>query len=125
VALLAFGLLRTVMDAWYIGVNASSATRLVTRNAISMVVPLPLAYRERIRAVQGVTRVSYGNWFGGVYIDEKNFFANFVVDPESYLALYLKFSSTRPRKPRFCATARAPPWAASWPNASTGSSATP
>lgn len=88
VALLAFGLLRTVMDAWYIGVNASSATRLVTRNAISMVVPLPLAYRERIRAVQGVTRVSYGNWFGGVYIDEKNFFANFVVDPESYLALY-------------------------------------
>jgi len=88
VALLAFGLLRTVMDAWHIGVEASSATRLVTRNAVSLIVPLPLSYRERIRGVPGITHVSYGNWFGGIYIDEKNFFANFVVEPESYLALY-------------------------------------
>jgi len=38
--------------------------------------------------VPGITHVSYGNWFGGIYIDEKNFFGNFVVEPESYLALY-------------------------------------
>ncbi|MBI5446935.1 MAG: ABC transporter permease [Deltaproteobacteria bacterium] len=88
VAVLAFGLLRTVVDAWYLGVKASSASRLVTRNAISLMFPLPLAYKEKIRQISGVTRVSQGHWFGGIYIDERNFFANFAVDAPSYLALY-------------------------------------
>ena len=44
VAILAFGLLRTVIDAWYSGVEAASASRLVTRNAISIIFPVPLAY---------------------------------------------------------------------------------
>jgi len=91
VAMLAFCLLQTVVDAWYSGVTASSATRLVTRNAISLVFPLPLHYRERIRQVEGVTSVSYGNWFGGYYQDPKNFFANFAVEPASYLALYPEY----------------------------------
>jgi len=88
VAIMAFSLLRTVLDAWNAGVEASSATRLVTRNKISLIFPLPLSYREKIRGVQGVSVVSYGNWFGGVYIDEKNFFPNFAVEPGSYLELY-------------------------------------
>jgi putative ABC transport system permease protein len=88
IALVAFGLLRTVINAWYAGVKASSATRLVTRNAISLIVPLPISYKEKIRHVDGVEAVSYGSWFGGIYIDEKHFFANFAVDPESYLHLY-------------------------------------
>lgn len=88
VALLAFSLLRTVLDAWNAGVEASSATRLVTRNKISLVFPLPLSYREKLRAAPGVRIVSYGNWFGGIYVDEKNFFPNFAVEPGSYLELY-------------------------------------
>jgi putative ABC transport system permease protein len=91
VAVMAFGLLRTVVSAWYSGVEASSATRLITRNAVSMVFPLPLAYKDRIRQVDGVTRVSYGSWFGGIYIDRKNFFPNFAVEPRSYLDLYPEF----------------------------------
>ena len=91
VAILAFGLLRTVIDAWYIGVQASSANRLITRNAISLIMPLPLAYKERVEGLEGVTIVSYANWFGGIYIDEKNFFANFAVEPRSYLSLYPEF----------------------------------
>lgn len=87
-ALLAFSLLSTVLDAWNAGVEASSATRLVTRNKISLVFPLPLSYREKIRSAPGVTIVSYGNWFGGLYVDEKNFFPNFAVEPASYLELY-------------------------------------
>ena len=77
IALLAFGLLRTVINAWYSGVEASSAYRLVTRNAVSIIFPLPLSYKDRIRQVDGVSEVSWGNWFGGIYIDEKNFFATF------------------------------------------------
>ncbi|HPI93000.1 MAG TPA: FtsX-like permease family protein [Deltaproteobacteria bacterium] len=88
IAILAFGLLRTVLTAWYAGVDASSASRLVTRNSVSLVFPLPLAYQEKIRHVNGVGKVSYGSWFGGIYISEKNFFANFAVEPASYLSLY-------------------------------------
>lgn len=88
IAILAFGLLRTVIDAWYIGVQASSASRLVTRNAISLVFPLPLSYKEKIRQVEGVKAISYGSWFGGIYIDEKHFFANYAMEAEHYLAIY-------------------------------------
>ena len=88
VAIMAFGLLRTVVSAWYSGVETSSASRLITRNAVSLIFPLPLAYKDRIRQVEGVTIVSFGNWFGGIYIDRKNFFPNFAVEPKTYLDLY-------------------------------------
>ena len=91
VAILAFGLLRTVVSAWYAGVEASSTSRLITRNAISLVFLLPASYGEKIRQIEGVKTVSWGNWFGGIYIDEKNFFANFAVDPKTYLELYPEF----------------------------------
>jgi len=64
VAIVAFGLLRTVVDAWYAGANASSSTRLVTRNAVSLVFPMPTSYAQKIRQVDGVAGVSWANWFG-------------------------------------------------------------
>lgn len=91
VAILAFGLLQTVVSAWYAGVNASSSTRLISRNAVSLVFSLPIAYRERIRHIEGVAAVSYANWFGGVYVTEKNFFPSFAIEPKSYLDLYPEF----------------------------------
>ena len=91
VAIAAFGLLRTIVDAWYAGVAASSSTRLVTRSATSLTVPLPLAYAERLRAVDGVAAISWSNWFGGIYVTERNFFPQFAVDGPSYLALYPEF----------------------------------
>ncbi len=91
VAVLAFGLLRTLVGLWYSGAEHASATRLVTRNAISLIFPLPVSYLERIRGVPGVDSVSYGNWFGGIYIDEKHFFANYAIEPKTYLDLYPEF----------------------------------
>lgn len=88
IAILAFGLLRTVISTWYLGVEQASATRLVTRNAISLIFPLPLSYKEKIKQIEGVKNVSYGTWFGGIYIDEKHFFANYAVEPSSYLEMY-------------------------------------
>jgi putative ABC transport system permease protein len=88
IAILAFGLLRTVIDTWYLGVETASASRLVTRNAVSLVFPLPLSYKEKIRQIEGVKSVSYGTWFGGIYIDEKHFFANYAVEPKSYLEMF-------------------------------------
>lgn len=91
VAISAFGLLRTVIDAWYAGANASSSARLVTRNAVSLVFPLPLTYAQRVRQVPGVAAVSWANWFGGVYVSERNFFPQFAVDAPSYLDIYTEF----------------------------------
>lgn len=91
VAILAFGLLRTVVEAWFAGADNASSTRLVTRNSISLVFPLPLTYGERIRRIEGVTRVSYANWFGAVYVSEKNFFPQFAIDAETYFPLYPEY----------------------------------
>ncbi|RBB33370.1 ABC transporter permease [Burkholderia reimsis] len=90
IAVLAFGLLHTVVDAWYAGAAAASSGRLVTRNAISLVFPLPVSYENRIRGVEGVTAVVRSNWFGGIYRDPKNFFASFAVS-DNYLDLYPEF----------------------------------
>jgi len=86
-AILAFALLRTMVEAWYAGVDASSPVRLVTRNAISLMDTLPLAYEARIRAVPGVTGVGHAFWFEGVYIDKKHFFPQFAISLPGYLDL--------------------------------------
>ena len=93
VAILAFGLLQTVVHAWYAGADMASANRLITRNATSLVFPLPAYYRERIRAIDGVTQVAISNWFGGIYKDQSfsNFFAQFAVDHEVFFDLFPEF----------------------------------
>jgi putative ABC transport system permease protein len=91
IAILAFGLLRTVVDGFYSGVKRASVNRLVTRNAISMTFPMPSSYETRIKQIPGVKKVSAMNWFGGIYIDEKHFFANFAVEPKAFIDLYPEY----------------------------------
>ena len=123
IAILAFGLLRTVISAWYAGVEASSATRLVTRNAVSLVFPLPLSYKEKIRQIEGVKGVSYGTWFGGIYIDEKNFFANYAMEPKTYLAMYPEIIIPADQRQHFSGTGKARSPAGSLSKGSAGRSA--
>ena len=91
IAILAFGLLNTVVRAWYAGADATSSSRLITRNAISLVFSMPISYQQKIRAIPGVTQVSHSNWFGGVYISERNFFPQFAVQASTYFNLYPEF----------------------------------
>lgn len=91
IAIMAFGLMRTVVTAWYAGVDASNNNRVITRHAVSFIFPLPLSYRDRIAQIPGVTAVTYSNWFGGVYIDPKNFFPRLAIDPDTYFDLYPEF----------------------------------
>jgi putative ABC transport system permease protein len=91
VAVMAFGLLQTVVTAWYAGVEASAANRLITRHAVSFVFPLPLAYRDRIAQVPGVNKVTYAAWFSGVYIDKDQFFARLAVDSDTFFDVYPEF----------------------------------
>ena len=91
VAIVAFGLLRTIVDAWYAGAEASASTRLITRNAISLVFSLPLNYEQKLRQVPGVASVAGANWFGGIYITESNFFPQFAIQGAAFLDMYPEF----------------------------------
>lgn len=91
VAIISFGLLRTVVDSWYAGAELGSSGRLITRNAASLAFPLPLSYGERIRRMPGIKSVTWANWFGGIYIDDKHFFPQFAVDPDSYFKVYPEY----------------------------------
>jgi putative ABC transport system permease protein len=91
IAVIAFGVLRTVVTAWYAGVEASSANRLITRQAVSFIFPLPLAYKEKIEKIDGVEEVTFANWFAGVYIDKNQFFARLAVDADNYFDVYPEF----------------------------------
>lgn len=101
VAMLAFCMLTTLVDAWQIGVESSSPNRLVTRNKISLIYSLPLAYRNRILQVSGVTGIGHGVWYGGIYKDKKNFFAQFAVSGSDYLNLYPEFLLSQEKKKEF------------------------
>ncbi len=91
VAILAFCLLRTVVDAWYAGVAGASPNRLVSRNAVSLIFPLPVSYKQKILQVPGVSQVSYANWFAGVYVDEKQFFPRMAIGAENFFDLFPEF----------------------------------
>jgi putative ABC transport system permease protein len=91
VALFLFCLLVTIRGAFNQGVEAAGADRLLIINKVSMIQPLPISYRDQVRKVPGVKDVTYANWFGGVYQDEKNFFAQFAVDHETYRDVYTEF----------------------------------
>jgi putative ABC transport system permease protein len=91
IAILSFGLLRTFISAWYGAAEATSANRLITRNAVSLIFPLPLSYKDKIRQIDGVKRVSWGNFFAGIYKDEKNFFANYAIEAKNYMEIYPEF----------------------------------
>ena len=91
IAVIAFSLLRTVVTGWNAGVEASAANRLIVRQAVSFIFPLPLAYRDQIVKIPGVEAVTYANWFQGVYIDKNQFFARLAVDPETIFEVYPEF----------------------------------
>jgi putative ABC transport system permease protein len=86
-----FGVLAAVNLAFGMGVDVSGANRLVVIHKISLIMPLPVAYKERIAAVPGVNALTHMNWFGGIYKDPKNFFAQMAVDTPTFFDLYPEY----------------------------------
>src|SRR5438128_5742454 len=83
VALFLFTFLAVVKGAFSRGTELAGADRLVVINRAGLINTIPLAYRDKILRIEGVKAVTHNNWFGGVYQDEKNFFPQFVIDPEN------------------------------------------
>jgi putative ABC transport system permease protein len=83
VALFLFAFLGVVKDSFNRGADVAGADRLVVINRTSIINLIPLSYRDKILRIPGVTFVTHNNWFGGIYQDEKNFFPQFVIDPQN------------------------------------------
>ncbi len=83
VALFLFAFLGVVRDAFNRGADVAGADRLVVIDRVSIINLIPLKYRDQILQIPGVKSITHNNWFGGVYQDEKNFFPQFVIDPEN------------------------------------------
>jgi putative ABC transport system permease protein len=91
VAFLLFGLLMTIRAAFSFGVDIAGLDRLVLIHKVSLIMPLPISYLDRLRSTEGVTLATHNTWFGGVYEDPSNFFAQIVVDPEPFMKLYPEY----------------------------------
>ena len=91
VAFLLFGLLMTIRTAFSFGVDIAGLDRLVLIHKVSLIQPLPVSYLDRLSSTEGVELATHQTWFGGVYQDPSNFFAQIAVDPEPFLKLYPEF----------------------------------
>ena len=88
VAFILFGYLAAIRTGFSAGVDVAGADRLVVRHRVSIIQMLPESYESRIEQIEGVTDATPATWFGGIYQDPKNFFAQMPVRPEEYLAMY-------------------------------------
>ena len=91
VAFLLFGLLMTIRTAFSFGVDIAGLDRLVLIHKVSLIMPLPISYLERIQATDGVALATHNTWFGGVYQDPSNFFAQIAVEPKTFLEIYPQY----------------------------------
>lgn len=91
VALFLFAFLGVVRDAFNRGADVAGADRLVIINRTSIINTIPLSYRDKILRIPGVRYVTHNNWFGGTYKDEKNFFPQFVIDPDNQRQVFPEF----------------------------------
>jgi len=92
IALFLFGILAIVNNSFNGALNSMAGVdRLMVQNRVSIIQPVPQAYKEKIEQIQGVKTVTYANWFGAVYQDEKNFFPQYAIDEDNYRQMYPEF----------------------------------
>ena len=92
VAFVLFGILMTIRTAFSFGIDMAGLDRLIIIHKVSLIMPLPVAYQARLQQTPGVELASHQTWFGGVYQDPANFFANMAVEPEKFLKIYPEFT---------------------------------
>jgi len=91
VALFLFGLLVTIETALNAGVDVAGVDRLIVRNKISLIMPLPLSYQERLRQMDHVSEATFATWFGAIYQEPRNFFPQFAIDTQTYRSVFPEF----------------------------------
>lgn len=87
-AFLIYGLLSAFNAAMNAGVDLAADDRLVVVNKVNFTQPLPYAYFNRVKSVEGVVAVAHFNWFGGYYQEPRNVIPVFAASPQEMLDLY-------------------------------------
>jgi putative ABC transport system permease protein len=104
VAFILFGFLAAVRNAFSMGVSVAGQNRLIVRHKISLIQPLPQSYETQIESIDGVADATQASWFGGIYQDKPNAFAQIAVEPEEFLATYSEFIVTPETKKKWLET---------------------
>ncbi|MEM7584619.1 MAG: ABC transporter permease [Acidobacteriota bacterium] len=104
VAFALFGVLSAIKAAFGVGVDITGIDRLLTIHKVSIIQPLPISYLNRIKATEGVSDAAFAVWFGGIYQEPKNFFAQMAVEPEDWLRLYSEFVLPEDQKQKWFST---------------------
>jgi putative ABC transport system permease protein len=94
VAFLLFGMLMAVRTAFTFGVEIAGVDRLMMLHKTGFIMLLPQSYQTRLEAIPGVQFATHQTWFGGIYQDPSNFFAQMVVDPVPFMKAYPEFIVT-------------------------------
>lgn len=104
VAFVLYGYLSAIERALDAGVSVAGADRLIVRHRVSITQLLPQSYQARIARIPGVAAVTHATWFGGIYQDPKNFFAQMPAAPEELLDLFPEFILPEEQKKAWLAT---------------------
>jgi putative ABC transport system permease protein len=91
IAFMLFGIVMTVRAAFTLGVDVAGLDRLVLINKVTLIMPLPISYKQQIEKMPGVEAVTHQNWFNGAYQDPNNVLTTMAVEPESFLKIYKEF----------------------------------
>ncbi|MDQ3281566.1 MAG: ABC transporter permease [Acidobacteriota bacterium] len=91
IAFVLFAYLAAIRKAFEMGVSVAGANRLIVRHRISLIQPLPQSYEAQIEQVDGVADATQASWFGGVYLEKPNAFAQIAVVPSEFLQTYPEF----------------------------------
>ena len=94
IAFLLYGVLCIIKGAMTADVTLAGSERLMTRHKVSFIQMLPISYRDRIAAMEGVNAVTHMTWFGGIYKDPKNMIGTFPVDPDQHFKVYPEYIVT-------------------------------
>ena len=103
-AFVLLGLLQSVNSLFSGGADFLGANRLITQARTSFTQPLPMRLMAQIESVPGVNRVSHSQFFGGQYQDPKNFFPQFVVNPQRLFDTYPEWVLPDDAKRNFVST---------------------
>jgi len=91
VAFILFGYLTAIRQAFDAGVEVAGADRLVVRHKVSIIQLLPQSYEAKMERIDGVDNATHTTWFGGIYQQPRNFFAQLAIVPEELFDMFPEF----------------------------------
>jgi putative ABC transport system permease protein len=104
VAFILFGYLAAIRKAFDMGVSVAGQDRLVVRHKVSLIQLLPASYEAEMEKIEGVENATHNTWFGGVYQEPRNFFAQIAVEPSEHFGMYPEFLLPQDQKDAFVRT---------------------